>query len=270
MMDMPSTTFPADATIELPPSGTAQPGARLVAIFDQEPDLLAGVDRKTADHLRLRVGVDELVLDSGSWEPEIDSGEPAGALGLLVLEGLLVRSSSVFDRECCELVSAGDLLRPWDDCGHLSDPGEWSWRVLAPTRVAVLDARFAEIAGRWPTIVSELVSRTLLRSRTLSFQLAIAGVRRADTRLLLLLWHLADRWGRVRPDGVLLPMRLTHDLLAQLTRLRRPTASAALVRLAQGGAIARTHDGEWLLTGERPQSAGALAADQALLSAAAA
>jgi CRP-like cAMP-binding protein len=225
---------------------------RSLRIFDHEPDLLIGIDAKTAQHLRLRVGVRQLGFESGTWSPYEAPGPAADMLGLLVTEGVMARTTSIFDRRCCELVGAGDLLRPWDDCGAAQGPAESSWRVLAPTRVAVLDARFADIAGRWPSIISQLISRTLARSRALSFQLAIAGVRRADDRLLLLAWHLADRWGRVRPDGTLLPIPLTHDLLAQLARLRRPAASAALVRLAHNGKLIRTRNGEWLLTGEFP------------------
>jgi CRP/FNR family transcriptional regulator, cyclic AMP receptor protein len=44
--------------------------------------------------------------------------------------------------------------------------------------------------------------------------------------VLVLFWHLADRWGRVERDGVHVPMRLTHELLGRLIAVRRATATA--------------------------------------------
>jgi CRP/FNR family transcriptional regulator, cyclic AMP receptor protein len=77
-------------------------------------------------------------------------------------------------------------------------------------------------------------------------------VRHAPTRLLLTLWHLADRWGRVTPDGVVLRLPLTHQLLAQLTCLQRPTVSSALSQLAADGRLTRRTDGGWTLHGRPP------------------
>jgi CRP-like cAMP-binding protein len=96
-------------------------------------------------------------------------------------------------------------------------------------------------------------------SRTLAFHLAIVHVRHAETRLHLLLWHLADRWGRVTPQGVHLPLALTHERLAHLVCMRRPTASTALQRLSKAGELRRMRDGTWLLTGTPPQSGPARA-----------
>lgn len=67
-------------------------------------------------------------------------------------------------------------------------------------------------------------------------------------RLLLLLWHLADRWGRVTPDGVRIPLRLRHGMLAELLAVRRPSATAALQQLISDGLVRR---GECELIPER-------------------
>jgi hypothetical protein len=37
-----------------------------------------------------------------------------------------------------------------------------------------------------------------------------------------------DRWGRVTPEGVRIPLRLRHHMLAELVAVRRPSATAAL------------------------------------------
>jgi len=69
---------------------------------------------------------------------------------------------------------------------------------------------------------------------------------------LILLWHLADRWGRMTPDGVHVPVALKHELPADLVCVRRPTATVALQRLARDGGIARKPDGTRLLTETQP------------------
>jgi CRP/FNR family transcriptional regulator, cyclic AMP receptor protein len=127
-----------------------------------------------------------------------------------------------------------------------------SRRVLAPTRVAVLDLAFARRAASYPQIAAQLVARTMNRSRNLGVLMAIAHYPRIDTRLQGLFWHLAGRWGRVRADGVLLPLRLTHSVLADLVAARRPTVSSALSDLSRRGILLAVEDG-WRLTGEPPR-----------------
>jgi CRP/FNR family transcriptional regulator, cyclic AMP receptor protein len=92
------------------------------------------------------------------------------------------------------------------------------------------------------------------RSRTLAVNMAIAHYQRTDRRLLLLLWHLADRWGRVTPEGIRLPLPVTHQLLADLVAARRPSVSSGLQRLAREGLVSRAGDG-WVLHGEPPDEA---------------
>jgi len=234
----------------------AAPGAvdDVVRVFDHDPDLLAGVPADAAAQLRHQGLARKLWIEPGTWEPPVPVPERrAGCLGLLVLDGLLQRCVTVEGRECPELLGAGDVLRPWDSPGELSSVGLRSqFSALTPTTVAVLDARFARVACAWPSVTAALVGRGLQRSRALAAHLAIVHVRHAERRLQLLLWHLADRWGRVTPDGVLLPLPLTHELLAHLACLRRPTASTALQALTRAGELRRMPDGAWLLTGVPP------------------
>jgi CRP-like cAMP-binding protein len=170
---------------------------------------------------------------------------------MLVLDGLLVRQVEVGGLRCCELLGPGDLLRPWDeeDSGAMCG-SEAAWRVLEPTRLALLDGAFACRACRWPTVTAELMQRTLRRSRSLSILLALTQARRADVRLRTLFWHLADRWGRVTPAGIVVPVNLTHRLIAQLTGLRRPSVSISLGELERSGEIVRLSKGSWLISRE--------------------
>lgn len=186
-------------------------------------------------------------LDAGGWWPE-DPPE-AGTVGLLVLEGVLMRSVTVSGRTTSELLGEGDLLRPWDhDAGGANVPLDWRWTVLVPARLAILDERFGRVVSRWPGLLEALVERALRRSRALAFQLTLTQVKRVEDRLDLLLWSLAERWGRVGTDGVLVPLRLTHEALALLIGAQRPTVTTALGALARAGRVTR-HEQGWLLQG---------------------
>lgn len=224
----------------------------LIRPFDCDPDLLAGVDDRVADHLRRRGAARRLFVPVGPWEPPTAPAS-AGDLGLLLVEGLVVRGLTLAGREGSELLGPGDLLRPWEDePASVPVEIESSWRVLQPAVFAVLDERFARAIARWPSISAQLLSRTIRRCRSLTFQATVAHVRHAETRVLLMLWQLADRWGRVTPDGVAMPVPLTQELLAHLTSLRRPTVSHALGRLVDQGRIRRLDDGGWLLLDDEP------------------
>lgn len=184
-------------------------------------------------------------LDAGVWRPE--PPPEAGTVGLLVLEGVLMRSITVSGRTTSELLGEGDLLRPWDhDAGGGNVALDWRWMVLAPARLAILDERFGRVVSRWPGLLEALVERALRRSRTLAFQLTLTQVKRVEERLDLLLWSLAERWGRVGTDGVLVPLRLTHEALALLIGAQRPTVTTALGALARAGRVTR-HEQGWLL-----------------------
>jgi hypothetical protein len=231
-----------------------------VRVFDEDPDLLEGLDPAATELLRRRATVPKLWIEPGPWEPPTDGERLRKCFGLLVLDGLMTRSLHLDGRECPELVGAGDLLRPWttDEEGGSVGSGV-SWTALERTTVALLDERFAAAVSSWPTIMCQLLTRTLQQSRTLAFHLAIVHVRHAETRLHLLLWHLADRWGRVTPQGVHLPLALTHERLAHLVCMRRPTASTALESRCRAGELRRMRDGTWLLTGTPPASGPARA-----------
>ena len=49
------------------------------------------------------------------------------------------------------------------------------------------------------------------------------------------------------PEGVHVPLTLSHRMLGQLVGARRPTVSAAVSTLADTGELTRRADGSWLL-----------------------
>jgi CRP/FNR family cyclic AMP-dependent transcriptional regulator len=85
--------------------------------------------------------------------------------------------------------------------------------------------------------------------------MAIVHYPRVDTRVHMLFWHLAARWGHVTPDGTVLPLPVTHALLAEMIGSRRPTVTKALAQLAEEGLVTQLRGG-WLLTGTAPADLG--------------
>ncbi len=228
------------------------PVREVVRVFERDPELLNGVPPLAADRLR-RVGAPALRADPGPWQPP--PRDDPRHLGFLVVEGLLVRMVRFNDHGVPELVGAGDLVGPGAAApAPLSLAAVQSWTVLEPLRAAELDGTFAERIGDAPAVGAQLVARAAGRVDRLAVHAAVAHVRSAELRVLLTLWHLADRWGRVTPDGVLLPLPLTHRLIAELACLRRPTTTSAVSRLTRAGRVGRTDPGHWILHGGPPDA----------------
>jgi CRP-like cAMP-binding protein len=219
-----------------------------VPLLELDADLARAIPEELHERVAPQLRVRLETLDGGEWDPARTPIHPHG-LGLLVIEGLLVRDLCVESRRCAELLGPGDLLRPSSDPtpGAESVSAELCWQVAGtPARIAVLDGRVSHLLCRFPALVNDLLDRVLARSRALQFQLALTQMHGVDRRLELLLWQLADRWGRVTLDGVVLPLDLTHEMLGKLIGARRPSVTTALGRLAERGTVLRYEDG-WLL-----------------------
>jgi len=192
-------------------------------------------------------------LDVGVWHPRAPTDEERAAhLGLLVLEGFVARRVRVLERPATELLGPGDLLLPWEPDRTEPFASGARWEVLDETLVAVLDRRFTGLIARWPEITVALLGRAVSRSRSFALSLAITQLVGADLRLLALLWHVGERWGTREEDGIVLPVRLTHELLGSLVSAQRPTVTRALGRLFDDGRVSRRDDGLLVVHGEPP------------------
>jgi CRP/FNR family transcriptional regulator, cyclic AMP receptor protein len=221
------------------------------ALLQLDPDLgqLLSPERRASAERELRVRVTTFPV--GEW----DGGRLADAdpshLGLLLVEGVLARELVLSDTVSTELLGPGDIVRPW----HVEGPPELlpvevRWNALAAVRLGLIDRRVAAQLGRYPEIGAVIVDRIAERAHRLAITQAISQLNRVDRRLLALFWHLAERWGRVSSDGIVVPLALSHRLIGELVGARRPTVSTALADLARNGQLVRREDGTWLLTGE--------------------
>lgn len=224
-----------------------------VRVLDYDPDLAEDLSPNELTLAREKVMAALVQYRTGRWPVGHDDFDQTASLGLLLLDGLLAREVTVGDYTCAELLGPGDVLQPWLRIGpEQSVATEIDWDVVQPLRAAVLDRGFAASASRWPEIPAAVSRRLMQRTHWLAFHLAVCGLRRVEERLLLVLWHFADRWGTVTPEGVRLDVRLTHDLLAAVTGARRPSVTNGLRRLTEEGRIRPQRRSRWLLLGRPP------------------
>ncbi|MDQ6835938.1 MAG: Crp/Fnr family transcriptional regulator [Actinomycetota bacterium] len=221
----------------------------LCRILEEDPELAEAIDPELRSQATEAIVTREIRLEPGAWRPPPAAFE--NGLGVLVLEGILIHRVGLEKRFGVELIGEGDLLRPppWHPESTLTLTNDWL--VLDPVRVAVLDERFVRQLAQFPQLGGRLVSRATQRSRQLAVNMAIVHQARVDVRLHMLFWHLAGRWGRVRRDGIIVPLRLTHAVLSDLVAARRPTVTSALSDLARRGIVRAVSDG-WLLSGDPP------------------
>ena len=219
-----------------------EPSALYAYLLDADDELAEEFDvrgrvavRQLATARVLQMGVGD--CDLSDWFERASHGP-----GLLILDGLVAFETRTGDRAAAELLGAGDLLQapilPTDELLERS----CKWRALRPTRFALLDEDFVDRVRPFPQVVRALVSRACRRTAELDVLRAITSQPRLEVRLVLLLWHLAARWGRVEPSSVRLCLPLTHRLLGQMVAAERPSISHALKRLAQAGLISGSTD----------------------------
>ena len=229
------------------------PVPALVPLLDADGDLATdlGGARHAAARDALLVRVAE--IERGPWDPGANPFGVRPGFGLLLLEGFIARRASLQGRTGLDLMGPGDVSRPWET----SDPDApfpvaQAFHALSDVRLAVLDAEACAGLGPYPELVDALVSRLTLRGRRLAGQLVISQLASVESRVLVALWRLAFRWGRVRADGVVLDVPLTHELLGNLVGARRPSVTHALTALAERGEIVRNRPRGWTLTGPPP------------------
>jgi len=163
----------------------------------------------------------------------------------IVLGGVMLRCVTLGRRTSAALHATGDVMAAG---GGEREPFAASWRALAPTRLAVLDrGAMAGVAG-FPALSARLAERAIRQADGLGLQFVVSQLVSVEERLRILLPQLADRWGTVTADGVVLPAFLSHTVLAALVGVRRPSLTTALADLVGRGLLSRLVDRRWLLS----------------------
>lgn len=225
------------------------PSRGVALILREDPELGEGLspeDRRLATGL-LRARV--IAAPPPRWRPP--TCDSATSFGMLILDGLIGRRLRVGSAVATELLSRGDIVRPWDDVNPWNAiPAELDWRIFEPARLAVLDARVTRVIGRSPELLVAFSGRLMRRTEAAMYLMTVGHMTRVEDRLLAALWHLASRWGRVTSGGVRVPFHLTHELLGEVVGAQRPSVTTAVQHLQQRGELMRDSDGAYVLTGE--------------------
>src|SRR5690242_16290334 len=222
-------------------------------LLEADPDLGRYLPADSIRAMQGSLQADVLELNPGVWSPPTSPPEP-GHLGYLILGGMLVRRVTVDQSRSGELLASGDLIRPW-----VEDPVSFcdaAWQVMEPARLAVLNRSVGLRLCARPELNAALLDKQMERTRSLAINAATENVRGLDRRLLILFWHLAERWGRREGGKVVVPLQLTHETLSLLVGARRPSVTTGLSDLAASGDLVRDGDGNWILSGAPPVSAG--------------
>ena len=195
-------------------------------------DIFAGLDEAALS--RAVDGLETVTLEPGEEFSIIDSGAVCCVVGGGRLALGVIADE---DRErTIGMLEQGDLLvRPLD-----------GWAAVGPhvrcfaieeSLVHLVDMARLEAWMGDPALAANLVRVLSSQIAERELAVAIALEPRVERRLLLKLRQLAERWGRVTPDGIRLDLRLTHQELANMVGAVRESVTLALGRLAEAGEI---------------------------------
>jgi CRP/FNR family transcriptional regulator, cyclic AMP receptor protein len=189
-------------------------------------------------------------VDAGPWLPG-PPGRAAGA-GVLLLDGFVTRVVTVGSRSGTELLGRGDVIQRWvpvpeDTTISVED----DWRVLQAVEFAVLGPDFLDAVNRYPEVLVEVIGRVARRTRRLAVQAAISEIHGMPARVLMLLWHLAEAWGKRSQEGYLLRVPISHETIGQMIGAHRSSVTSALADLVRGGELVARRN-SWLLLGQPP------------------
>ena len=236
----------------------------MVQVLDLDPELGSGIAEEQWETARHACRAKVLRAPRGAWSvPEL-AGERDDLIGLVIVEGLVCREVALRDRCMFELLGRGDVLQLPVAAGRPRLGSSITLTVASETVLVGLGRSFMCAAARWPSLLAAVHRRLEIQREHLAIQGLITHLPHAEDRLVLALWHLADRWGCATPEGTLLPLPLTHELLGQLTASRRPTVSLAVSALHSAGYVRRSDNGSWLLTPAADEKIEAIAATRKL------
>lgn len=257
MLTSSQSPFPAEprSTESSRLGAPSRPTAQRLTLLDALPGVAEAVDSEAHDVLRRALLRRTLHLEEGPWDARSVTSAANDAFGVVVLDGVLLRDSSLGGRHHTEIFGPGDVMTPWTEATSLV-PLQVAWRAVAPSSLGILDSVFLTASRRWPELGAVLTERHGETCARLGVHMSICQLPRVADRVSYMLWHAAERLGRVTPDGIVVPLRLTHEELGHLIGARRSTVTLALGALADSGALERRRDGSFVLHGEPPAAEG--------------
>lgn len=221
-----------------------RPGAT-IGLAAALPEILATVPAEDRD-LAERTLIVPLITARDDDLADVIRTQVPGAFDFLIIDGVVLKETTLAGRSAIELLGPGDLLAPPLTAARQLESRAVS-RYLAHGRVslAAVDRHFKEAAQRWPGIADFLHDRLARQTHHASMHLAMLHLPRIEDRLIALFADLAERLGHISADGILIDLPLTHEAIGGLVASRRPTVTIALQGLASNGVLERLDDGRW-------------------------
>jgi CRP/FNR family transcriptional regulator, cyclic AMP receptor protein len=231
----------------VPAPGPAADGSRsVVALLRVDARMRDAVPPSERGFAERVVVVPRRTLEPGRWQPEGLLDRSVRPFAAMLLHGLVTHEILLAGRRSANLLGPGDVFRPWRSADTCL-PCDPRWTAGGRAEIALLDERFVMATRKWPDLSVVVYERLAEQLEVAAVRAAIVGLPRVEARLLALFWQLADRWGVVTGDGIVVRLPLTHALLGHLVGAQRPTVSLALQALADAELLRRGGDGAWIL-----------------------
>lgn len=219
-------------------------GVSLLRVWPEIAGRLAPEERGVAEHAL----VAPLVRARDEDLAAALAAQPGDAFNFVVVEGMVLKETTLASSSALELLGPGDVLAPpLSATRQLESRAASRYLALGDASIATLGMRFERVAVRWPQISDFLHGQIAEQAHRASMHLAMLHLPRAEDRILALFADLGERFGRVTPDGILIDLPLNHELIGGLIASRRPTATLALQQLSHQGLLTRLADNSWKL-----------------------
>jgi len=98
-------------------------------------------------------------------------------------------------------------------------------------------AHFKSCVMKHPEVSFMIIDSLIRKARLAALQVEDLSLRKADQRVAHFLLELSNEIGKEVEHGILITVRMTHETLANLTGLARPTLTSVLGELTAKGAI---------------------------------
>jgi CRP/FNR family transcriptional regulator, cyclic AMP receptor protein len=228
------------------PTAVSLVAQNTLSLLDADPELANWIAPEQRDEARHTTRVPEVILKPGPFDPGEIFIQGRQGFGAMIISGLIAREVRLGGRPALRLLGPGDILIDASPGANALDSAG-TWNAALATHLAILDDHLLVAVRRWPRLLRGLCSRMQQCHDATLMQLSISHRPAVEDRIVGLFGLLADRWGRVTPEGVVVPIPLTHDAIGQMVGARRPTVSLGLRALALQGRLYRQDAGRWLL-----------------------
>lgn len=217
-----------------------------VSLLSALPEMRAAVPDEER-HLAQRALVVPAVSTQDQDLAEVIASIPS-AFDFLIVEGMVLKETSLGGRSALEVLGPGDVLGPpLTAIRQIESRAISRYVAHGAVTLAALEAHFRQAARRWPGLADVLHDLLARQTHRASMHMSMLHLPRVQERVLALLTDLAERFGHVTAEGVVIDLGLSHELIGQLVASRRPTVTLALGQLESTGELTRLDGDGWRL-----------------------